>query len=77
MDMRIPPLRIKIMLSSNPLKSMMLVLRLAVDVSDVSYPAGGIPMSAKQTLLSMALVFSVSRNRSPYFKVVGKMPNSS
>ena len=30
MDMRIPPLRIKIMLESNPLKSIMLVRRLAV-----------------------------------------------
>ena len=30
MDMRIPPLRIKIMLESNPLKSIVLVRRLAV-----------------------------------------------
>ena len=30
MDVRIPPLRIKIMLESNPLKSIMLVRRLAV-----------------------------------------------
>ena len=30
MDMRIPPLDIKIMLESNPLKSIMLVRRLAV-----------------------------------------------
>ena len=30
MDMRIPPLRIKIMLESNPLRSIMLVQRLAV-----------------------------------------------
>ena len=28
-------------------------------------------------LISMALVFSVSQPRSPYFKVGGKMPNSN
>ena len=31
MDMRIPPLKIKILLGSNPLKSRILVRRLAVD----------------------------------------------
>ena len=37
MDMRIPPLKIKIMLESNPLKSRILVQRLAV------LPRGEIP----------------------------------
>ena len=41
LDMRIPPLRIKIMLESNPMKSRMLVQRLAImghlGVSGVSF----------------------------------------
>ena len=36
-----------------------------------------IPVSMKSTIISMALVFSMSRPRSPYFRVGGKMPNSS
>ena len=40
MDMSIPALRIKIMLESNPLRSMMLVRRLAVHIMGTGRQAG-------------------------------------
>ena len=53
MDMRIiPPLRIKSMLESNPLKSIMLVRRLAVPANLQFNPEGGRLVTGKQVAAS-------------------------
>ena len=59
MDMRIPPLRIKIMLESNTLKSIMLVRRLAVAVclfaSELRHSVGGSVATGRRRRIRAAL----------------------